>query len=138
MTTINGHLDTEAIIDVPLGRPVRSVDGRAYGMPDPSPDELLVRVGPGTPGGELLRRYWQPIAASDEIGELPREIRVLGEDLIIYRDKQGTVGLLYPRCTHRGTTLLYGKIEDNGIRCCYHGWLFDRRRRPLHPAPSPR
>lgn len=125
MTTTTEQPDTSALSNAAVRAPRRTVDGRAYGLPEPAPDDLLVRVGPGTPGGELLRRYWHPIAHSKEIGELPREIRVLGEDLIIYRDKQGTVGLLYPRCVHRGTTLLYGKVEDNGIRCCYHGWLFD-------------
>jgi nitrite reductase/ring-hydroxylating ferredoxin subunit len=55
---------------------------------------------------------------------VPRKVRILGEDLVLFRDRKGRVGLLYPRCMHRGTTLYYGKVEDEGIRCCYHGWLF--------------
>jgi len=75
--------------------------------------------------GELLRRYWQPIATTRDVTDLPRPVRILGEDLILFRDGSGRYGLVYPRCMHRGTTLLYGKIEERGIRCCYHGWLFD-------------
>lgn len=100
-------------------------DGRAYGKPSPTYDAKLVHAGPGTPGGELLRRYWQPIARSDEIGDLPVAVRVLDEDLILFRDHSGNAGLVYPRCAHRGTSLIYGKIEPQGIRCPYHGWLFD-------------
>ena len=100
-------------------------DGRAYGRPTGSVDADLTSVGPGTPGGELLRRYWHPVAVSDEATNVPRAIRILGEDLILFRDGTGNPGLVTPRCVHRGTTLLYGKVEDIGIRCCYHGWLFD-------------
>ena len=99
--------------------------GTAYGLPEPSYDADLVRVGPRTPGGEMLRRYWHPIALSVEAGSVPRKLRVLGEDLILFRDGRGRPGLVYPRCCHRGTTLYYGKVERDGIRCCYHGWLFD-------------
>jgi len=100
-------------------------DGRAYGRPTPTHDHDLVAVGPGTPGGELLRRYWQPFARREEATTLPSTVRMLGEDLVLFRDGQGRPGLLYPRCCHRGTTLHYGKVEDDGIRCCYHGWKFD-------------
>ena len=99
-------------------------DGRAYGRQPGTSDPLLVEVSAGTPAGELLRRYWQPVARSEETTVRPREIRVLGEDLVLYRDKSGTPGLLEPRCCHRGTTLYYGRVEDDGIRCPYHGWLF--------------
>jgi len=101
--------------------------GRAYGMPEPHSDPVLPYVGSGTKGGELLRRYWQPIALSSEATDLPKAIRRLGEDLILFRNKQGEVGLLYPRCSHRGTSLLYGRVEDDGIRCCYHGWKFSNQ-----------
>ena len=101
--------------------------GRAYGRERPSADETIIHCGPGTLGGELLRRYWQPVALAEEATELPKQIKVLDEELILYRDKSGTAGLLYPRCMHRGTSLLYGKVEQRGIRCCYHGWLFDER-----------
>ena len=87
-------------------------------------DETLARVGPGTPGGEYLRRFWHPVAQSAMLGDLPVAIRRLGEDLVIYRDKSGAVGLLERHCSHRGTSLEFGKVEESGIRCCYHGWLF--------------
>ncbi|HKR89666.1 MAG TPA: Rieske 2Fe-2S domain-containing protein [Phenylobacterium sp.] len=101
-----------------------TADGRAYGRPPATPDEDLVRCGPGTLGGELLRRYWQPVALSADVTSRPQQVKILGEDLILFRDHSGKAGLLYPRCMHRGTSLLYGKVEESGIRCCYHGWLF--------------
>ncbi|MBK7654219.1 MAG: Rieske 2Fe-2S domain-containing protein [Betaproteobacteria bacterium] len=85
----------------------------------------LAEVGPGTPMGELLRRYWHPIGVTADASEVPRKLKVLGEDLILFRDTTGRPGLLYPHCAHRGTSLYYGKVEAAGIRCCYHGWLFD-------------
>jgi phenylpropionate dioxygenase-like ring-hydroxylating dioxygenase large terminal subunit len=88
-------------------------------------DEELVRCGVGTRAGELLRRYWQPIALSSLVASLPVQVKVLGEELVLFRDGRGDCGLLYPRCMHRGTSLLYGKVERDGIRCCYHGWKFD-------------
>jgi phenylpropionate dioxygenase-like ring-hydroxylating dioxygenase large terminal subunit len=99
-------------------------NGRAYGRRPPQIDPVLAHVGPGTKGGELLRRYWQPIALSSEATTLPKLIRRLGEDLILFRNKAGEPGLLYPRCAHRGTSLLFGRVEEDGIRCCYHGWKF--------------
>src|SRR5437016_2522855 len=100
-------------------------DGSAYGRPAQNPNAIWIEVGPGKPMGELLRRYWHPIALSEQVTDLPRAVKVLGEDLVLFRDGKGRAGLVYPRCMHRGTTLLYGKVEDKGIRCCYHGWLFD-------------
>lgn len=91
----------------------------------PREDEDLTRVGPGTPCGEYLRRFWQPVILSSELGELPRRLRILGEDLVAFRDKSGAIGLLELHCPHRGTSLEFGLIGDKGIRCCYHGWLFD-------------
>jgi nitrite reductase/ring-hydroxylating ferredoxin subunit len=99
-------------------------NGSAYYLFTPSSDLDLVAVGKGTPGGELLRRYWHPIAVADEIKDLPVPVRALGEDLILFKTPRGEFGLVYPRCCHRGTTLYYGKVEEHGIRCCYHGWLF--------------
>src|SRR5215831_13577749 len=99
-------------------------DGGAYGRPPAHSDHELTQVGPGTPCGELMRRYWQPVGLSSEVTHRPANVRILGEDLILFRDRKGRPGLLYPRCMHRGTTLYYGKVEDEGIRCCYHGWLF--------------
>ena len=98
-----------------------SPDGRAYGRPAQHFDEHLARVGPGTSMGELLRRYWHPIALSDSLRDLPKRVVILGEELVLFRDRRGRAGLLYPRCMHRGTSLYYGKTEDRGIRCCYHG-----------------
>lgn len=100
-------------------------DGRAYGYQAGTWDPELVEVERGTPAGELLRRYWHPVARSSEATTTPRQVRILGEDLILYRDRTGTPGLLVPRCCHRGTSLFFGKVEDTGIRCPYHGWLFD-------------
>ena len=90
-------------------------------------NELLTRTGPGTPAGNLLRRYWQPVALPEELGEdgSPLPLRVMGEDLALFRDEFGHLGLLGLRCPHRGTDLSYGRIEDGGLRCVYHGWLFD-------------
>lgn len=101
--------------------------GTAYGRPRPSYREELTLVGPGTPMGELLRRYWHPVGLASDANATPRRLRVLGEDLILFRDGRGRPGLLYPRCAHRGTTLYYGKVEERGLRCCYHGWLYDVR-----------
>ena len=99
--------------------------GTAYGRAKPSYRAELTEVGAGTPMGELLRRYWHPVGLSADAGGRPRRVRVLGEDLILFRDGRGRAGLVYPRCAHRGTTLYYGKVEERGIRCCYHGWLYD-------------
>jgi nitrite reductase/ring-hydroxylating ferredoxin subunit len=99
--------------------------GTAYGRKPGVHNPLLTEVGAGTPMGELLRRYWHPIGLSADASATPRKVRVLGEDLILFRDGAGRPGLVYPHCTHRGTSLYYGKVEERGIRCCYHGWLFD-------------
>ena len=109
----------------PRNRADGIADGNAYGRGPQSWDAEITEVGPGTPCGEYMRRYWHPIAVADKVGKRPQNVRILGEDLILFRDGQGRVGLLYPRCAHRGTTLYYGKVDDAGIRCCYHGWQFD-------------
>ena len=95
---------------------------RRYGARE---DVALTHVGPGTPGGEYLRRFWQPVALSDELGALPLAIRILDEELVLFRDRSGQVGLLHLRCSHRNTSLEYGFIQQRGIRCCYHGWHYD-------------
>jgi nitrite reductase/ring-hydroxylating ferredoxin subunit len=102
-------------------RPNRS----AYLRPEPTFDADLTAVTRGSRAGEYLRRFWQVVAPSDEATRTPAQVRVLGEDLILYRDGSGKAGLLYPRCAHRGTSLYFGRTEDRGIRCCYHGWVFD-------------
>jgi 5,5'-dehydrodivanillate O-demethylase len=105
-------------------------------------NERLTRVGPGTPGGELLRRYWYPVATLDDLTEESptRLVRLLGEDLVLFRDKSGRVGLLADHCSHRGASLLYGRVEERGIACAYHGWLYDTQGNclecPAEPAGS--
>jgi nitrite reductase/ring-hydroxylating ferredoxin subunit len=97
----------------------------AYGRQVPPPDYELTCVEGGSPMGELLRRYCQPVCLSDELRDLPRKEKLLGEEIVLFRDKQGRVGALDPHCAHRGTSLEWGRIEERGLRCCYHGWLYD-------------
>lgn len=91
----------------------------------PPEDTRLTHVGPGTPMGELMRRYWQPVCLSSELRDLPLAVRILGEDLVCFRDGQNRVGLMHRHCAHRGASLEFGRIDNQGIRCCYHGWHFD-------------
>src|ERR671931_185343 len=91
-------------------------------------NELLTRVGPGTPMGNLLRRFWLPALLSSELSQPdsdPVRVRLLGEDLIAFRDTSGRVGLLAHNCPHRGASLFFSRNEENGLRCVYHGWKFD-------------
>jgi phenylpropionate dioxygenase-like ring-hydroxylating dioxygenase large terminal subunit len=91
-------------------------------------NELLTQTGPGTPMGELLRRYWIPALMSSEISEPdgePVQVQLLGEKLVAYRDSNGQVGLLDEACPHRGASLWYARNEDCGLRCIYHGWKLD-------------
>ena len=90
-------------------------------------NDRYTRVGPRTPMGELMRRYWHPIAGTSQMtGDEPtRPIRLLGENLVLYKTPRGQYGLVEQRCAHRGVDMLYGIPEDEGIRCCYHGWLYD-------------
>ncbi|HLF79919.1 MAG TPA: Rieske 2Fe-2S domain-containing protein [Dehalococcoidia bacterium] len=88
-------------------------------------NRTLTEVGPGTPMGDLLRRYWHPIAAVDELEEYPaKPVRLLGEDLVLYKDGNGNYGLIERWCAHRGTDLCMGIVEEYGIRCARHGWLY--------------
>jgi phenylpropionate dioxygenase-like ring-hydroxylating dioxygenase large terminal subunit len=103
----------------------------------PEPDDELARVGPGTPCGEYLRRFWQPVAHCQELSDLPVAVRVMGEDLVLFRDRSGRVGLLERHCSHRGTSLEFGLVAERGIRCCYHGWLFDVDGRILETPGEP-
>ena len=89
-------------------------------------NEMLTRVGPGTPMGELLRRYWMPVAGASEFDKAPiKPVRLLGEDLVLYRDLSGRYGLMDRHCPHRRADLTQGWVEQNGLRCSYHGWLMD-------------
>ncbi|MFF4836377.1 Rieske 2Fe-2S domain-containing protein [Streptomyces sp. NPDC001315] len=100
--------------------------GTGYGRKPATHDARLTEVGPGTPMGEALRRHWHPIARSAGLtSEVPHRARLLGENLIVFRDGQGRAGVVFERCAHRGSSLYYGRIEEDGIRCCYHGWKFD-------------
>ena len=89
------------------------------------PDEELTQVGPETPCGEYLRRFWHPVYLTNDLCDLPVALKILGEELVLFRDLSGTLGLVHKRCPHRLASLEYGKCEENGIRCCYHGWHFD-------------
>jgi phthalate 4,5-dioxygenase oxygenase subunit len=97
-------------------------------MLTPADNELLTRTGAGTAMGEYFRRFWQPVALSRELAEpdsAPIRVQVLGEQLVAFRDTQGRVGLIEPRCAHRGANLFFGRNEEGGIRCIYHGWKYD-------------
>jgi nitrite reductase/ring-hydroxylating ferredoxin subunit len=111
--------------------------GTAYGRPSGSSLLELAQVGPGTPYGEVLRRYWQPVALSGDATTTPKKLRIVGEDLILFRTRQGKPGLVVPHCAHRGASLYYGGVEDDGIRCCYHGWKFDTEGRCLEQPCEP-
>ncbi|MGH3209166.1 MAG: Rieske 2Fe-2S domain-containing protein, partial [Trebonia sp.] len=90
-------------------------------------NEILTRVGPGTLTGELLRRYWTPACLTAEIpepGSPPVRVRLLGENLVAFRDTRGRVGLVQENCPHRGASLYFGRNEDAMLRCVYHGWAF--------------
>ena len=106
-------------------------------------NELLCRVGPGTPMGDLMRQYWIPAVLSSELPNAdsdPMRVTLLGEQLIAFSDTQGQVGLMQNNCPHRGASLFFGRNEEAGLRCVYHGWKFDTAARastcPTSP-PSP-
>ena len=110
-------------------------------MLDDQQNERLTRVGPGTPMGELLRRYWHPVAPSARLHDEPvKAVRLLGEDYVLFRDKQGKLGCIEPRCAHRRVELKHGFVVDEGLRCPYHGWSYDVAGRctsqPSEPAES--
>ncbi|HSH89574.1 MAG TPA: Rieske 2Fe-2S domain-containing protein, partial [Ramlibacter sp.] len=90
----------------------------------PNNSELMTRVGPGTPMGEMMRKYWLPALASKEVvaDKEPRRLVLLGEKLIAFRDSSGRVGIMDHRCPHRVASLFFGRNEEDGIRCVYHGW----------------
>jgi 5,5'-dehydrodivanillate O-demethylase oxygenase subunit len=102
-------------------------------------NEMMTRVGAETAAGEMLRRYWWPVAFSEEVKSkgAPVKVRLLGEDFVLFRDGSGDLGLLDLHCSHRGTSLEFGRVEDKGIRCCYHGWLYDRRGKCLEQPAEP-
>jgi phenylpropionate dioxygenase-like ring-hydroxylating dioxygenase large terminal subunit len=100
---------------------------------------LLTHTGPGTAMGRVLRRYWQPLALAEELpAERPlKDVRVLGEDLVVFRDETGRYGALERRCAHRAGDLAFGRLEDGGLRCPYHGWLWDASGKCLDQPAEP-
>jgi phthalate 4,5-dioxygenase oxygenase subunit len=101
-------------------------------------NELMTRIGPGTPAGALLRNYWQPVALVDELQE-PRPVkavRLLGEDLVLFKN-QNQYGLIARHCAHRGADLAYGRLENAGLRCSFHGWLYDAGGKCLETPAEP-
>lgn len=100
----------------------------------------LPRTGPGTRGGEMLRRYWHPVCLSENLNDIPLAVRMLCEDLVVFRDGKGRPGLLGVRCPHRLASLEYGQVREDGLMCSYHGWRYDVKGRcidmPLEPRDS--
>jgi phenylpropionate dioxygenase-like ring-hydroxylating dioxygenase large terminal subunit len=96
-------------------------------MMSPEQNELITRTGPGTKLGVLMRHYWHPVALVEELAEQrpAKAVRVLGRDFVLFRDERGRYGLLDRACPHRGADLAYGRLENGGLRCLFHGWLFD-------------
>src|SRR5207247_10984022 len=123
--------------NLPLRWERDSTTWRAYVMPSNQEGELLSLVGPGTPSGEVFRRYWLPIEVSQDLGggpgpsfsgsTNPLKLTVLGEPLVLFRDGSGKPGLMEEHCSHRGASLYYGRVEKDGLRCLYHGWLYNRQ-----------
>ena len=107
----------------------------------PEENQRFTRVGPGTPTGAVMRRYWWPLWFSDSVMTKPVPVRHLGEDLVLFRDGSGALGLIERACPHRGAGLELGRVEADGLRCCYHGWKFDRTgaclEMPAEPADTP-
>jgi phthalate 4,5-dioxygenase len=102
-------------------------------------NEFMTRVGPGTPAGRLLRNYWQPVALVDEL-DVPRPVlprALLGEHFVLFKDEKGSYGLLDRHCPHRGADLAFGRREDGGLRCPFHGWLFDASGKCLETPGEP-
>ena len=108
-----------------LIKPGNSMNFRGYFQSQTSKiDEAIAFIEPRTPCGEYFRRYWHPVALTSELKNIPLLVRILGEDLILFRTTNGNIGLVHQHCPHRRASLVYGRCEEQGIRCCYHGWLF--------------
>src|SRR5688572_30006006 len=102
-------------------------------------NELMTRIGGGTPAGRLLRNYWQPVALVDEMhsNRPVKAVRLLGENLVLFKDERGRYGLMDRHCPHRGADLAYGRLEDGGLRCAFHGWLFDAAGKCIETPAEP-
>src|SRR5271170_6890092 len=108
------------------GRHCSSTKSMKMPMLSKDENERLSRIGPGTPAGALQRRYWHVVAAVDELAERwTKRVRLLGEDLVLFRDRSGKFGLIAEQCPHRRASFAYGIPQAGGIRCPYHGWQFD-------------
>ena len=118
-------------------RPEMQPYGGYYANHIPKYDPELTETGPGTPMGEYMRRFWHPVCMSIELTDTPRFLKILGEELVAFRDGSGRVGVLHAHCVHRGASLEYGAIRERGIRCCYHGMVFDIDGTCLH-VPYPK
>ena len=105
--------------------PTNGIYSGYHNRPKAAVANPLTQTTPGSDGGEYLRRYWHPIALSSEVGALPKAIRILSEDLVLFREHGGKLGLLHRQCIHRGASLEFGIPQERGIMCCYHGWVFD-------------
>jgi phenylpropionate dioxygenase-like ring-hydroxylating dioxygenase large terminal subunit len=99
--------------------------GGYYTNKVPGHDPELTETGPGTPMGEYMRGFWHPVCMSAQLGDTPLFLKILTEELVAFRDKSGAIGVLHAHCVHRGASLEYGAIQEHGIRCCYHGMVFD-------------
>jgi nitrite reductase/ring-hydroxylating ferredoxin subunit len=102
-------------------------------------NELMTRIGPGTPAGALLRRYWQPVALTDEFQNINRPVkavRLFGESLVLFKN-QNRYGLMQRHCPHRGADLAYGRLDERGLRCSFHGWLFDANGKCIETPAEP-
>jgi len=106
-------------------------------MLSPEENQRFTRIGPGTPMGELLRRYWHPVGCSEFVTSKPQRVKVLGEELVLYRGAGGEPALMQLRCAHRSLALDYGRVEGDCIRCPYHGWLYDRTGQCLEQPAEP-
>src|SRR5688572_6920693 len=117
----------------------RSSVGKVNAMMSKEQNELITRVGPGTPCGKLMRLYWQPVALVEELDERRpvKALKLLGEDFVLFRDEAGRYGLLDRDCPHRGADLAFGRLEDGGLRCAFHGWLFDTTGQCLQTPAEP-
>ena len=102
-------------------------------------NDLITRIGPSAPAGKLMRMYWQPAALVDELtGDRPvRAVKLLGQDFVLFKDEQGRYGLLDRDCPHRGADLAFGRLEHGGLRCAFHGWLFDVEGQCLETPAEP-
>src|SRR5438128_1747791 len=111
----------------------------AAAMMSQEQNDLITRTGPKDPAGRLMRRYWQPAALVDEMDAARpvRPVRLLGENFVLFRDERGRYGLVDRDCPHRGADLAFGRLEDGGLRCAFHGWLFDVEGRCLETPAEP-